>query len=122
MTIFFFLEIFKLSAKMSSTEPPGDQSEAAECYKEQRRLEEELLAADQGEEEGGEGNVNPDILDVSMEEPGAGAGANPTVGAKANPNKGAKVLAVSAESNRQVTGSQSDNTAKGNGLGGGGGG
>jgi hypothetical protein len=44
---------------MSSTDTPGDRSEAEDCYTEQRRLEEELLAQGPGEEEAVVSKVNP---------------------------------------------------------------
>jgi hypothetical protein len=73
MVLLNYLEIYWTFLVMDSTENTVDQSEATACYTEQRKQEEELLASMPGEEDAGQpgAEVNPNLLDVSMEDTGA---------------------------------------------------
>jgi hypothetical protein len=86
---------------MASTNPTeGERTEVEDCYSEQRRLEEELLASGLGEEEVAD-DVNPSLLDISMED-----SARETAGVKPNPTMGGNP-ATTPNPIRGVEGSQS---------------
>jgi hypothetical protein len=96
---------------MASTDPIGGETEAYTVYKEQKRLEEqELLAIKPGEEDSG--NLNPSLLDVSMEDGTAGSGGGPRKESEPNPTRGGllETSAGQANSNRSAPGSQSNST------------
>jgi hypothetical protein len=88
-----------------STDPDkGQPSEAEECYNTQKKLEEEdLLARVPGEPGDEEVEVNPSLLDVSMDD----ATAKGNSEGPPNPTVGGAITVQSTNPIRGVEGSQS---------------